>query len=141
MPAIPHITNPSNNIHGLSPGNRWAQVCSGDVDTVWAAFEQARPTTSMDQQQDIERGVRRFIDDNFPLGDSGSELDRTDSLLEVGVIDSVGVLELIEFLEASYSIQIPDEDVLPENLDSLEAIGRYVSSRLSAESSLSDAAS
>lgn len=95
----------------------------------------------MDQQQDIERGVRRFIDENFPLGDTGSELDRTDSLLEVGVIDSVGVLELIEFLEASYSIQIPDEDVLPENLDSLEAIGRYVSSRLGAESSLSDAAS
>ena len=80
-------------------------------------------------QRDIESDVRRFITESFPLGASGSELDGSDSLLEAGVIDSVGVLELIEFLEARYSIQIPDEDVMPENLDSIAAITRYVSSR------------
>ena len=84
----------------------------------------------MEQRQDIEDGVRRFITENFPLGDTGHELAGGESLLEVGVIDSVGVLELIEYLEASYSIAIPDEDVLPENLDSIEAIGRYVVARL-----------
>jgi acyl carrier protein len=84
----------------------------------------------MEQRQDIEDGVRRFITENFPLGDTGHELAGGDSLLEVGVIDSVGVLELIEYLEASYSIAIPDEDVLPENLDSIAAIGRYVAARI-----------
>lgn len=80
----------------------------------------------------IEREVRTFITENFPLGDSGFELAGTDSLLEVGVIDSVGVLELIEYLESTYGFQIPDEDVLPENLDSVDAIARYASRRLQA---------
>jgi acyl carrier protein len=80
----------------------------------------------------IEGEIRRFITDNFPLGNSGLELSGGDSLLEVGVIDSVGVLELIEHLESTYGFQIPDTDVLPENLDSLDAITQYVSRRLQA---------
>jgi acyl carrier protein len=88
----------------------------------------------MEQTQAIESDIRRFITDNFPLGGSGSELAGSDSLLEVGVIDSVGVLELIEHLEATYEFQIPDADVLPENLDSIDAIARYVSRRLEAAS-------
>lgn len=84
----------------------------------------------MEQTQAIDTDVRRFITDNFPLGGSGTELAGSDSLLEVGVIDSVGVLELIEHLESTYDLQIPDADVLPENLDSIDAIARYVSRRL-----------
>ncbi len=80
----------------------------------------------------IEGDVRRFITDNFPLGNSGLELSGGDSLLEVGIIDSVGVLELIEHLEATYGFQIPDNDVLPENLDSVDAITEYVARRLEA---------
>ena len=80
----------------------------------------------------IETEVRRFITDNFPLGGSGAELAGGDSLLEVGVIDSVGVLELIEHLESTYDFQIPDADVLPENLDSIDAIAGYVARRLDA---------
>ncbi len=80
----------------------------------------------------IESDVRRFITDNFPLSGGGAELAGSDSLLEVGVIDSVGVLELIEYLESSYGFQIPDSDVLPENLDSIDAIAGYVARRLDA---------
>jgi acyl carrier protein len=83
----------------------------------------------MEQQAAIEQDVRRFITENFPLGGSGHELAGSDSLLEVGVIDSVGVLELIEHLEATYELQIPDADVLPENLDSIDAIAQYVARR------------
>ena len=79
----------------------------------------------------IENDVREFITLNFPLS-SGGELASGDSLLETGVIDSVGVLELIEHLEATYDLKIPDEDVLPENLDSVGAIAGYVSARLAA---------
>jgi acyl carrier protein len=86
----------------------------------------------MEQRQAIESDVRRFITENFPLSESGYALAGSDSLLELGVIDSVGVLELIEYLESSYGFQIPDSDVLPENLDSMDAIARYVSSKLEA---------
>lgn len=82
------------------------------------------------ERHEVESDVRRFISENFPLSASGSELRASDSLLEAGVIDSVGVLELIEHLESTYAIQIPDEDVLPENLDSIGAIAAYVSARL-----------
>jgi acyl carrier protein len=84
----------------------------------------------MSETQAIEGDIRRFITDNFPLGGSGAELGGGDSLLEAGVIDSVGVLELIEHLEATYEFQIPDADVLPENLDSIDAIASYVARRL-----------
>ena len=83
------------------------------------------------ERHQIEHDVREFITLNFPLS-AGGELGTDDSLLETGVIDSVGVLELIEHLEATYELQIPDEDVLPENLDSVGAIAGYVSTRLAA---------
>jgi len=94
----------------------------------------------MEQRHEIGSGVRRFITENFPLSGNGFELSGTDSLLEAGVIDSVGVLELIEHLEASYDIQIPDEDVVPENLDSIDAIARYVYAKLDSPNERQDAA-
>lgn len=78
----------------------------------------------------IERAVREFLTENFPLSGGGDELGRDDSLIAAGVIDSTGVLELIEFLEERYGIQIADEEVLPENLDSIASIGRFVGEKL-----------
>jgi acyl carrier protein len=78
----------------------------------------------------IDRDIRRFLTENFPLSGGGSTLGGSDSLLEAGIIDSTGVLELIEFIEESYGLSIPDHDVLPENLDSVDAIVRYVGGRL-----------
>ena len=79
---------------------------------------------------DLERDVRRFLADNFPLGKDAAELSGTDSLLEAGVIDSTGVLELVGFLEDHYSISILDEELLPENLDSLDTIVRFLQRKL-----------
>jgi acyl carrier protein len=81
-------------------------------------------------QTTIERDIREFLAQNFPLADEGAELGGGDSLIEAGVIDSTGVLELIEYLESNYDIQISDEEVLPDNLDSIDRIGRFVSSKL-----------
>jgi acyl carrier protein len=78
----------------------------------------------------IERDIRDFLAQNFPLADEGAELRGGDSLIEAGVIDSTGVLELIEYLEANYSIEISDEEVLPDNLDSIDRISRFVSGKL-----------
>ena len=78
----------------------------------------------------IERDVRAFLTQNFPLADEGSDLGGDDSLIEAGVIDSTGVLELIEYLESNYDIQISDEEVLPDNLDSIARISRFVTAKL-----------
>lgn len=86
-----------------------------------------------DTTSTIEHEVREFLTLNFPLGAEGYSLAVDDSLIEVGVIDSTGVLELIEFIESRYEITIPDEDVLPENLDSVASIMRYVSARLESQ--------
>lgn len=80
-------------------------------------------------QQTIERELRDFLTENFPLGADGYSYTTADSLIEVGAIDSTGVLELIEFLESRYTLQIPDADVLPENLDTIDNITRYVLSK------------
>ena len=60
------------------------------------------------------------------LGDDPSALDGTTSLIEAGVIDSTGVLELVGFLEEEFDIRIEDEDLVPENLDSIDNIIRFV---------------
>lgn len=86
----------------------------------------------MPDQATIERDVKEFLSENFPLSSDAEELGREDSLLAAGVIDSTGVLELIEFLEARYRIQIADEEVLPENLDSIGRIGPFVAGKLEA---------
>jgi len=85
----------------------------------------------------IERDVREFLDENFPLGE-GFALGSDDSLLEAGVIDSLGVLELIDFLERRYGVRVPDAEVLPENLDSIDNVTRYVAGKLGSEKGADD---
>jgi acyl carrier protein len=80
----------------------------------------------MPSPDSIEQEVRQFLKDNFPLSADGVVLGADDSLIEVGVIDSTGVLELIGFIEEHYEVQIADEEVLPENLDSIASITRFV---------------
>jgi acyl carrier protein len=84
----------------------------------------------MAEQAAIEHAVREFLTENFPLSGDATELDREESLIGAGVIDSTGVLEVIGFVEETYGIQIADEEVLPENLDSIAAIGRFVTGKL-----------
>ena len=80
----------------------------------------------------IEHAVREFLTDNFPLSGDATELDRDESLIGAGVIDSTGVLEVIGFVEDRYGVEIADEEVLPENLDSIASIGRFVAGKLGA---------
>lgn len=81
---------------------------------------------------DTERDLRQFIADNFILDDQAGELAGDASLTQAGVLDSMGVLELIMFIEERFGIKVPDEDTLPENLDSIDRIVRYLGGRLAA---------
>ena len=75
---------------------------------------------------DISQSLRAFIDENFLFGVKTAYGD-DDSLLEGSIIDSTGVLELVAHLESTYHITIADEDLVPENLDSISGLTRFVS--------------
>ena len=73
----------------------------------------------------FQEEVRNFITTNFLFG-RDIALQDEDSLLELGVIDSTGVLELVSFLETRFGMKIPDTDIVPENLDSVANLTRFV---------------
>jgi acyl carrier protein len=78
----------------------------------------------------IENEIRKFIMENF-LWDEEVNLSEEDSLLEKGIIDSTGVLELVAFIEETYSFKINDEELAPENLDSIKNISQFIQNKLS----------
>ena len=81
-------------------------------------------------KHDISLAVRRFIGENFLFRDDGDAIAHDQSLLDAGIIDSTGVLELVCFLETTFGIAVHDDEMLPENLDSIRAIATYVGSKL-----------
>ncbi|MFH1335291.1 MAG: acyl carrier protein [Candidatus Zixiibacteriota bacterium] len=74
----------------------------------------------------VEQQIRNFIIETFLFGESSNGLKDTDSLLETGVIDSTGVLELIAFLEETYKVKVKDEELVPENLDSIVNVSDFI---------------
>lgn len=69
--------------------------------------------------------IKAFIVENFLFGkDDGLEDDT--SFLEEGIIDSTGILELVSFLEEEYGIAVEDEELIPENLDSIDNVTKYL---------------
>ncbi len=74
----------------------------------------------------VKDDVRRFIQQDLRRDVGG--VGDGDSLLEAGVIDSLAMLRLVTFLEASYGVQVADDDLMPEHFDSLDAIAAYVAS-------------
>lgn len=80
----------------------------------------------------IKVKIREFIIDNFLFGSADNPFTDDDSFLETGIIDSTGVLELIEFIESSYSITVDDNELIPENLDSLKNLDRFIKFKLNA---------
>lgn len=76
--------------------------------------------------QDVKKTVRQYIADNFMMGESGAEIGDEQSFLDHHIIDSTGFIEMVTFLESHYGIQIKDEEMIPENLDSLANIARFI---------------
>lgn len=74
----------------------------------------------------VAQEIRDFVVENFLLGESNNGLKDTDSFLDNGIVDSTGILELVAFLEEAYDIQVEDEELIPENLDSIANVTAYV---------------
>jgi acyl carrier protein len=81
-------------------------------------------------QHDIAREVREFIADNFLFREDRADVSDSESLLDAGLIDSTGILELVAFLEQNFHIQMADAEIVPENLDSVQAIATYVNRKM-----------
>lgn len=77
----------------------------------------------------VDARIEDFILSSFLFGDVERMPLRTESLLETGVIDSTGVLELIEFLESEFGLQVLDDESVPENLDSIDNLARFVAAK------------
>ena len=73
--------------------------------------------------------VREFIVENFLFGD-GEQLGEDTSFIEDGIVDSTGMLELVMFIEETYGFKVEDDELLPENLDNLRNITRYIERKL-----------
>lgn len=74
--------------------------------------------------------LREFVTDNFMFGKPYKGFADDDSFIERGIIDSTAVMELVAFLEKRYRIKLLDEDLIPDNLDSVNGLARFVESRI-----------
>jgi acyl carrier protein len=74
---------------------------------------------------DTQQRIRQFITTNFYVADPSALADDA-SLLDAGIVDSTGVLEVIGFLESEFGVTVPDNEILPENLDSIARIAAFV---------------
>jgi acyl carrier protein len=74
--------------------------------------------------------IREFIINNFLFGEGGDKLKDDESFLDSGIVDSTGVLELVGFLEERFKIAVDSNELLPENLDSVERVSAFVQRKL-----------
>ena len=94
-------------------------------------FDRPRLFDQIARSMDLKGQVRAFLTSNFYLADP-SALSDDASLLDQGLIDSTGILEVIDFLEKTYAITVDDAEMLPENLDSIDRIAAFVERKRSA---------
>lgn len=74
---------------------------------------------------ELKDKIRTFVVENFLFGNNENLEDNT-SFLEEGIIDSTGVLELVGFIEEEFAITVEDEELIPENLDSIKNVTAYL---------------
>jgi len=80
----------------------------------------------MPTEGEVRNTIREFIAENFLVGAAEAELRDETSFMEKGLIDSTGILEVVDFIENTFSIKVEDDELLPENLDSIDNLVAYV---------------
>ncbi len=78
----------------------------------------------------IKQKLKVFIREKFLIRYKAAALDDNDSFLEKGIIDSTGVLELVNYIEDTFSIKIEDEELIPDNLDSLNKLEIFIKKKI-----------
>ena len=78
----------------------------------------------------IEQTIRNFIMENFIFEENPNQLGNNQSFLESGIIDSTGMLELVSFIEEEYDIKMEDEELIPDNLDSVNNVAQFINKKI-----------
>ena len=86
--------------------------------------------STVERDGNLERELRRFVLDNFLFGQAADSFSDEDSFLDKGLIDSIGVLTLVDFVREKYAIEIKDEELVPENWDSVRRVASFVKAKL-----------
>jgi acyl carrier protein len=74
----------------------------------------------------IAEQVREYVASNFMFSDNGYSLPDDASFLEQGIVDSTGVLELVMFVEETFGVEVEDQEIVPENFDSVGQLAAYI---------------
>jgi acyl carrier protein len=74
--------------------------------------------------------VRSFVTSNFYVAEPAALADEA-SLLDAGIVDSTGVLEVVQFLENDFGIKVEDHEIVPENVDSIARIAAFIEKKKS----------
>lgn len=74
----------------------------------------------------IENKLRNYILENFLFTDDQAALDSSDSFMEKGILDSTGIMEVVLFVEEEFDMKVEDEEMVPENLDSVDRLVAFV---------------
>jgi len=81
-------------------------------------------------ENDIKNTINQFIIKNFLFSDQKENIDENLSLYEKGIIDSTGVLEMVDFLEETFGIEIEDDELVPDNLDSIKKMSKFIQRKM-----------
>ena len=82
---------------------------------------------------EVKAELRNFIIENFLFGNTETPLADGDSFMQKGILDSTGILEVVSFIEEKFGIAVDDEDLIPENLDSIDNIVAFVARKSGAK--------
>ena len=76
--------------------------------------------------EEIVQSIRKFIFENYLFGYNEDEFSNEASFMDNGVIDSLGVMELLTYIEKEFDITVSDSEILPDNLDSIDCVSRFI---------------
>ena len=79
---------------------------------------------------EINAQIRDFIAHNLLFSDNGFQYDDDDSFLQEGIVDSVGVMDLVSFVEDNFKVEVDDQEIVPDNFDSVNKLAQYVRGKL-----------
>jgi acyl carrier protein len=74
----------------------------------------------------VEQKLRQIVTETFLVGGENGDLPGDASFIDTGIIDSTGILQLVEFVEQEFNLKVDDEDLIPENLDSINRLVAFV---------------
>lgn len=79
---------------------------------------------------EIKKEIHSYIEENVLFNSDDNSISDDDSFMEKGIIDSTGILELVSFIEGKFDFKVDDEDLVPDNFDSVNNLASYIEKKI-----------